>query len=55
MSAGRWVGVRLHWVFMFMIAVEPPHGDQDRRPGCDLRLKLPEDGPGRGRVKVASP
>lgn len=49
MRAGRLVGVRLHWVFMFKIAVEPPQGDQDAMPGEDLRSKSPEVGPGRGR------
>lgn len=37
----------LHWVFMFMMEVVPPQGDQLVTSGSALRVKGPSRGPGR--------
>jgi len=45
MSAALSVGEMLHWLFMFMIAVVPPHGDHDAMPTFDSRKKGPSRWP----------
>lgn len=45
MRACCWVGEMLHCVFMFMMEVVPPQGDQETTSGSAVRLKGPSRGP----------
>jgi hypothetical protein len=47
MRAWSRVGEMLHWVFMFMMALVPPHGDPETTSGSALSVKGPSRGPGR--------